>query len=144
MTDIRRVTPDFAVAAQLSVEDVARAAAAGYRTLINNRPEGEVPDQPSEAEIGAEAARQGLRFVSIPFAGPPPPGAVAATAELLEETPEATLAYCRSGRRSILAWAMAQALRGAMRPEEIIKAAAGAGYDLEGVREALEGLSPQP
>ena len=142
MTDFQRVTPDFAVAGQLDPGDFARAAAAGFKTVVNNRPEGE-PGQPSEAEVKAAAAAAGLVYRAVPFAGPPPPGAVAATAELLEEAPGPVLAYCRTGRRSITAWAMAQALSGERRPNEIIALAAKAGYDLEGARGALETLAPK-
>jgi uncharacterized protein (TIGR01244 family) len=61
---------------------------------------------------------------------------------LLERAPGPVLAYCYSGGRSITAWAMAQALRGAMRPGEIVAVAAKAGYDLSKVRTALEALAP--
>ncbi len=143
MTEFQRVTPDFAVAGQLEPGDFARAAAAGFKTVVNNRQEREAPDQPTEAEARAAATAAGLAFRSLPFAGPPPPGVVAATAELLEEAEAPVLAYCRTGRRSITAWAMAQALAGERRPNEIIALAAKAGYDLEGARGALETLAPK-
>ncbi|OZB14271.1 MAG: TIGR01244 family protein, partial [Hyphomonas sp. 34-62-18] len=41
MADIRRVTPDFAVAPQISEADVEEIAAAGFKTIIANRPDGE-------------------------------------------------------------------------------------------------------
>jgi uncharacterized protein (TIGR01244 family) len=144
VTDFLHVSPDFAVAAQLAVSDVAQAASQGYRTIVCNRPDGEEVGQPPMAEIEAAAVRQGLRFVALPFSGPPPPGAVAATAELLDGSPGRLLAYCRTGRRSIMAWALAQALRGAMTAEEVIQATAAAGYDLRGAREALVALAQKP
>jgi sulfide:quinone oxidoreductase len=143
MTEFKRVTTDFAVAAQLTQADVGRAAAEGYKTILNNRPEGEVPGQPRDAEIRAAAKAAGLSYRAIQFQGPPPPGAVAAMAALLEEAPAPVLAYCRSGRRSIMAWAMAQALAGDRRPDEIIALATKAGYDLAGARGALETLAPK-
>lgn len=143
MTEFRRVTPDFAVAAQLGPDDLARAAAEGFKTLVNNRPEGEGADQPKEAEIRAAAQAAGLDYRAIPFAGSPPPGAVAATAELLETATGPVLAYCRTGTRSIMAWAMAQALAGVKSPDELVALAAKAGYDLTGTRAALEVLAPQ-
>ena len=143
MTDFRTVTPDFAVAPQLEIADFARAAAAGFKVIIKNRPEGEQPGQPSDAEMKAAAQAAGLQFHTLPYAGgPPPPGVVAETATLLEQAPGPVLAYCRSGTRSITAWAMAQALQGARAPDEIIALAAKAGYDLAGVRGVLEQLSP--
>ena len=145
MTEFQRVTADFAVASQLELGDFARAAAAGFRTVVNNRQEGEDPSQPTEAEARAAAQAAGLSFRSVPIApgAPPSPGVVAATAELLEEAPGPVLAYCRTGRRSITAWALAQALSGEMPPNEIIALAAKAGYDLEGARGALETLAPK-
>ncbi|WP_395644484.1 TIGR01244 family sulfur transferase [Terricaulis sp.] len=143
MAEILRVTPQFAVAGQLAPADLARAAAEGYRTVIKNRPEKEEPGQPSDAEMKAAAEAAGLVWRDLPFAGlPPPPGVVAETATLLEEVPGPVLAYCRTGRRSIMAWAMAQALSGNHSPDEIIALAKQAGYDIAGAREALIGLAP--
>ena len=121
MSEFKRVTPDFAVAAQLGTEDVARAAAEGYRTIIVNRPDGESPGQPSASEIRAAAEAAGLVFRAIPFSGlPPAPAVVMETAQALDEANGPVLAYCRSGTRSITAWALAQALSGRHTPDEII------------------------
>ncbi len=56
------------------------------------------------------------------------------TARLLEAAEGPVLAYCKSGTRSILAWAMAQTASGTLRPDEALAMAAKAGYDLSGVR----------
>jgi sulfide:quinone oxidoreductase len=143
MTEFREVIPDFSVAGQLSVEDIRRAAGNGFKTIVNNRPDGEAPDQPRANEIRAAAEAAGMTYRELPFTGPPPPGVVAETAALLEEAPGPILAFCASGRRSMGAWAMAQALAGARRPDEIIALAAKAGYDLSGARGALETLAPR-
>lgn len=143
MTEFRSVTPEFAAAGQLTPADVARAAERGFRSIVNNRPEGESADQISGGEIAAAAAAHGLAYRAVPFTGPPPPGAVAAMAEALAELPGPVLAYCRSGLRSVMAWAMAQALDGVLRPDEIIAKAAQAGYDLRGARGAFESLAPK-
>jgi uncharacterized protein (TIGR01244 family) len=143
MTDYKRVTPDFAVAGQLEPGDIAGAATDGFTVVVVNRPDGEDPGQPSEAEMKAAAEAAGLRFVSLPYTGRTPPGVVAETAALLDETKGPVLAYCRTGKRSIMAWALAQALAGAKRPDEIIALAAQAGYDLEGARGALDTLAPK-
>jgi uncharacterized protein (TIGR01244 family) len=144
MTEFHRVTPQFATAGQLLPSDFARAAAEGFRTVIVNRPENEEPGQPSLAEMRAAAQAAGLSFHAIPFSGlPPPPKAVGETADLLDSAEGPVLAYCRTGKRSIMAWAMAQALTAGHRPDEIIALAAKAGYDLEGARGALETLAPK-
>ena len=166
MTEFRQVTPDFAVCAQPAPAEFARAAAAGFATIVNNRPDGEDLDQPPDAQARAAAeavgldyralpfqglppqARAaaeavGLDYRALPFQGLPPPSIVAATATLLEQAKRPILAYCRSGKRSIMAWAMAEALGGARRPDEIVAMAAKAGYDLSGVRGTLDALAPK-
>jgi uncharacterized protein (TIGR01244 family) len=125
MAEIRQVTADFAVAPQLELEDFAELAAQGYRHIINNRPDGEAPDQPTAAEAEAAAKAAGLTYVHAPFVGQPTADAVKAVMRLNTRT----LAYCRSGTRSVTAWAMAQASEGE-KVEDIVEAAAGAGYNL--------------
>ena len=144
MSEFKRVTPDFAVAGQLGTADIARAADEGFRTIISNRPDGEAPGQPSASEIKTAAEAAGLTFRHIPFSGvPPAPAVVMETAEALDEANSPVLAYCRSGARSITAWALAQALAGSHTPDEIIALAQKAGYDLTGARGALETLAPK-
>ena len=142
MSEFRRVTATFSVAPQLALEDFARAAASGFRTVINNRLDGEQPGQPTSAQAAAAAKAAGLDYVALPFTGAPAPAIVAETAALLERAQEPVLAYCRTGTRSVTAWALAQALSGANTPEEIIALAADAGYDLSGARGALRQLAP--
>jgi uncharacterized protein (TIGR01244 family) len=125
MADIRRVTEQFAVAPQLELDDFAEAAALGFTHIINNRPDGEGPDQPASAEAEAAAKAAGLTYAYAPFVGPPTAEAVKAVITAKGKT----LAYCRSGTRSVTAWALAQASNSA-NADEIIQAAANAGYNL--------------
>jgi sulfide:quinone oxidoreductase len=138
----KTVTDQFSVAPQLSAPDIARAAAAGYRTLVCNRPDGEAPGQLTMAEAATAAAAAGMAFHALAFAGPPPPAAVDAFAHLLDGAKGPVLAYCRSGTRSITVWALAQALAGARTPEDLLALTRAAGYDLGALREALKGLYP--
>jgi uncharacterized protein (TIGR01244 family) len=127
MADIRQVTDRFAVAPQIALEDFAALASAGYRHVINNRPDGESPDQPGSAQMEAAARAAGLTYVHAPFVGQPTLEAVKAAGAA--DGKGKTLAFCRSGTRSVTAWAIAQAGFG----EEaayIIEAAAEAGYNL--------------
>ena len=133
MSDFRRVTDDFSTSPQISVADVAEAARQGFRTIINNRPDGEDPAQPSAAEIGAAAKAAGLAYHHIPVRGSPTPEQVEATRAVLQETPEPVLAFCRSGTRSIITWSLSQATSGAISRSELVGLARGAGYDLTGV-----------
>lgn len=144
MTDFHHVTPNFAVAGQLTDVDFVRAAAAGFQAVVNNRPDGEAPDQTPGASARAAAEAAGLTYHALPFKGVPGPAIVAEMTALLEANrARAVLAYCRTGTRSITAWAMSQALSGARGVDEVIALAAGAGYDLSGTRGALERLSPR-
>lgn len=140
MAEFRIVSPDFAVAPQFAREDFAAAAEAGFRTIINNRPDGETPGQLSSAEAEAAALAAGLAYKALPFTGAPPPNVVAETAELLETARGPVLAYCRTGTRSVTAWAFARALMDGT-PDEILGGAARAGYDLERLRPILEEMA---
>lgn len=111
--DYRPLTPDFAVAGQITPEQIAEIKAAGYRSVICNRPDGEQPGQPSAASVRAAAEAVGLAFRHIPVSGGIfPPDAVAATAAALEELEGPIFAYCRSGARSTTLYTMARRAAG--------------------------------
>jgi uncharacterized protein (TIGR01244 family) len=133
MTDFRKVTDDFSVAPQIALDDVARAKAEGFVLLINNRPDGESPDQPDSAEFEAAARAAGLGYAHIPVRGGPTQEQVEAEQKLLAETQGPVLAWCRSGTRSITTWTIGEAMAGMRSRQELIQLAAGAGYDLSGL-----------
>ncbi len=136
MLDIRKVTDSFAVAPQISPGDVEAIAEAGYKTLVANRPDGEGgTDQPRMGPIRAKAESLGITFVALPFSGAPTPEVIERTSAILSEAPSPILAYCRTGTRSITAWALVHGGQGMA--DEIVAAAAGAGYDLSGISELL-------
>jgi uncharacterized protein (TIGR01244 family) len=133
MADIRKVTDDFAVAPQIAPEDMAPAAKAGFVLVINNRPDGEVPDQPASAAMAAAATAAGLTYVHIPVRGGPTPDQVEAVAEAVAGAKGPVLAFCRSGTRSIITWSLGQAASGSRPRDELVRLGADAGYDLSGV-----------
>lgn len=133
MTDFRYVTDQLSVSPQISVADVAEAARLGFKTLINNRPDGEDPTQPASAEIEAAAKAAGLTYVHIPVRGGPTPDQVAEQRSFLASAPAPVLAFCRSGTRSIVTWSLGEAMSGARPRQELVKLGADAGYDLSGV-----------
>jgi uncharacterized protein (TIGR01244 family) len=132
MSDFRRVTDDFSTAPQISVDDVEEAARQGFKTLINNRPDGEDPTQPSSQEMEAAARQAGLAYFHIPVRGGPTGEQVETTQKVLEGAAKPVLAFCRSGTRSIVTWSLAQAMSGAKARDELIELGRGAGYDLSG------------
>ncbi|KAF0184637.1 MAG: hypothetical protein FD124_1928 [Alphaproteobacteria bacterium] len=140
MPDFRRVTDDFYVAPQIEEADVRAAAAAGFRTLVNNRPDGEQPGQLPSIASERASVEAGLDFRAIPVSGDSTPQAVAAMQAVLQDAPRPVLAYCRSGTRSVKLWAMASVKSGAVSPEAAIEAARGAGYDLGPMAATLRAL----
>jgi len=136
MSDIRKVTETFSVTPQLQVSDLVGVKLAGFKTIICNRPDDEGgPDQPSIAEMQKEAESLGLSFLALPFAGMPSAEIAGQQGALIEAANAPVLAYCRSGTRSITAWALSQAGQG--QSEHIIAAGAEAGYDLSGLASYL-------
>jgi uncharacterized protein (TIGR01244 family) len=133
MSDFRRVTDDFTTAPQISVADVAEAARQGFKTIINNRPDGEAPGQPTSAEMEAAARSAGLAYHHIPVTGGPTPAQVEQTQALLAEAEAPVLAFCRSGTRSIVTWSLSQAQSGEKSRSELVALGRDAGYDLSGV-----------
>jgi sulfide:quinone oxidoreductase len=106
---ITEITPDYSVAPQIGVDDVAEIAARGFRAIMCNRPDGESPDQPPEAAIRAAAERLGLAFASVPvISGAIVPEDVEDFKAALAELPGPVLAYCRSGARCRHLWLLAQ------------------------------------
>jgi uncharacterized protein (TIGR01244 family) len=130
MADFRRVTDDYSVAPQIAPEDLAVAKEQGFSLIINNRPDGEVPGQPSNAVMEAAARAEGLDYLYNPVRGAPGPEQVQAQAEAIEKTEGPVLAFCRSGTRSIITWALGQEAAGIRDRAELISLGAGAGYDL--------------
>ena len=129
------------VAPQIGLPEVAHAASQGISLIINNRPEGESADQTPGAEIAAAAKAVGIAYVAIPVshAGFSEPQ-VAAMSAALAGASGPVLAYCRSGTRSTLLWALAQASGGA-KPDELALTAARAGYDISPVRQLVDMLA---
>ena len=132
MADIRKVTEAFSVAPQLAPGDLAEAARAGFTLVINNRPDGEVPGQPTNAQMADAARAAGMDYVFVPVVGGPTLLQVEAVAEAVAAATGPVLAFCRSGTRSIVTWSIGQARAGAPR-DELARLGADAGYDLSGV-----------
>ena len=133
MTEFRRVTDQLSVSPQISLEDLPRAAALGFTLVINNRPDGEDPAQPSSAQVEAAAKAAGLAYAYIPVRGAPTPDQVTTERSILENHEGPVLAFCRSGTRSIITWSLGEAMDGARSREELVTLGQQAGYDLNGV-----------
>lgn len=133
MSQFRRVTDQVSVSPQISLDDVADAARQGFRLIINNRPDDEEPGQPPSREFEAAAAAAGLAYVHIPVRGGPTREQVETQRQVIVEADGPVLAFCRSGTRSIVTWAVGEAMSGARPRDELVQLGRGAGYDLSGV-----------
>ncbi|MES2342906.1 MAG: TIGR01244 family sulfur transferase [Pseudomonadota bacterium] len=133
MTEFRRVTDQLSVSPQITLDDLPRIAAMGFKLVINNRPDGEDPAQPSSAAVEAAAKAAGLAYAYVPVRGGPTQEQVAQERSILENSEGPVLAFCRSGTRSIITWSLGEALDGARSRDELVKLGEQAGYDLTGV-----------
>ncbi len=137
----RQLNDHVFVSPQIGLPEVAEAAAQGVVMIINNRPEDESDDQTSGPEIEAAARAAGMGYSAIPVTHAGwSEGQVRAMATALAEANGPVLAYCRSGTRSALLWALAEASIGKS-PHALTAAAAQAGYDLGPIRALMDMLS---
>jgi sulfide:quinone oxidoreductase len=134
---------DVFVAPQLSEADFAAVAAAGFRAVVNNRPDGEASDQLPNALAEEAAERLGLSFRHQPVANlnVTDDDVVDDFAALLDDLPRPVLFYCRTGTRCSILWAQAAAAR--LGVDATLETVANAGYDLEAMREDLEERAEQ-
>jgi uncharacterized protein (TIGR01244 family) len=134
----RKLTDNIFVAPQIGTEAILAAKEMGVTLVINNRPEDESADQTSGPDIEAAATEAGMDYIAIPvthsgFAE----WQVTAMADALDKADGKVLAYCRSGTRSTLLWALARASRGD-HPAVLAEQAADAGYDLTPVTAMMD------
>ena len=99
--ELKKVSPRFFVSGQLSVADVTSAAAQGIRSIVNNRPDGEEPTQPTSAELKRTAEALGLEYVALPIQRNKMTDAhIEAFDKLSRQMAKPILLFCRSGARS--------------------------------------------
>ncbi|SFI88690.1 TIGR01244 family sulfur transferase [Celeribacter neptunius] len=136
--EFNKINDAITASDQITPEDIAVIKEKGFKTLICNRPDMEVADSLS-SDVMAEAARAaGLNFVYLPIMpGQFTPDLIEETTRALAELEGPVFAYCRSGTRSTTAWALSR--KGLMEADEVIGQAAGAGYDMTGLRPYLAG-----
>src|SRR5690554_4238863 len=129
MTQPKRLSDRLSVTPQIDPADMQELAAAGFRSVISNRPDGEEPDQPDWTTIERAARDAGMDARHIPVT----PSAItdedaARFRAALEELPKPIVGFCRTGARSTSLWALSNA---GQRPvDDLISTAADAGYDI--------------
>ena len=135
--DIRALTDAYAVSPQIEVEDLAAIKAAGFTTVIDNRPDGEIPGDLAGHRMAEAAQAIGLTFVINPLMpGSFTPENIKVQAQACEGATGPVFAYCASGNRCSVIWAMMNA--GKMPVNDLIAAPARFGYRLDQFRPMLE------
>jgi uncharacterized protein (TIGR01244 family) len=131
-----RLIDSYFVAPQVEVEDIKEIADAGFVKIICNRPDEEVPSYLHANIIKMAANAAGIEFEALPLTQfTMTPENIAKQFEMVECGKGPVLAYCASGTRCTIAWALFQA--GKMDADDIIKIAMKAGYNIRGMRSAL-------
>ena len=137
--EIRQLSPDYAVSPQIDPTDVSAIKAAGFTTIICNRPDVEIPPSHHAEVVGALAEAAGLNFVVIPVTHQ------GLNAEIvnqqrtaIDESDGPVFAYCASGTRCSIVWALGQGQF--QTADDILTATTAAGYDLGGLRPQLDAL----
>ena len=138
--DPRQLTPTYSVSPQISVEDMPAIAAAGFTMVICNRPDTEVPPSHQAATIGAAAREAGLDFEVLELTHQTmTPENIERQRDIIAASSGPVLAYCASGTRCSVIWALGQA--GQMDTDDILRTTAAAGYQLDQLRPALDAAS---
>ncbi|MBB3994723.1 uncharacterized protein (TIGR01244 family) [Sulfitobacter undariae] len=139
--DIRQITPTYYVAPQLSPELMTAYKEAGITRILCNRPDEEVPPTHAAAAMQSAAEAAGLEFVAQPLTHATlNEETVARNRQIGADQDGVTLAYCASGTRSCIAWALGQA--GEQSADAILAAAQAGGYNLDNLRPYLEQHAP--
>ncbi|NII10931.1 TIGR01244 family sulfur transferase [Oleiagrimonas sp. C23AA] len=138
--DMHALDDRLSVSGQITASDMATLRQKGFVAVINNRPDGESPDQPSAAQLAEAAKAQGLTYHYIPVV-PQAWGAqeVAAFAKALADANGPVFAFCRSGMRSSTMWAMQSDKPAA----QVLAQARAAGYDLSPIEPMLHQKEPR-
>lgn len=141
---LQHIDERVSVSGQLDPEDMKEIAAAGYATVVNNRPDGEAMfGQPATAALRQAAEAAGMVFLDLPFSGPQAtPAQVRALADVLATGNGKVAAFCKSGMRSTLLWGAASLANG--HPlEEVLSGARRAGHNLDPAAELMTSLAAQ-
>ena len=140
--EIRPITPLYAVSPQITVEDVPAIADAGFVKVICNRPNQEVPLHQQSDTIGQAVRDAGMEYEVLELTHQTmTPENVARQRDLAESCSGPVLAYCASGTRCSVIWALAQCDR--LSTDDILEATSNAGYVLENLRPALDQMREQ-
>lgn len=135
--EFKTISDTVTVSPQISARDVPAVAAAGFRSILCNRPDGESAGQPEFGEIEAAARAAGLQIRFQPVvSGKVTDQDSADFKAAIAALPKPVFAYCRTGTRCAVLWSLSQA--GQLSVDEILQATQAAGYDLAALAPRLD------
>lgn len=138
--DIRQLSPAYSVSPQITALDLPEIRAAGFATLICNRPDPEIPPSVQAQAIRRAAEAEGLTFVeNAVLPGGLTPDVLRNQAEAIASASGPVLAYCASGNRSAIVWGLLQAPE--MGVDAVLSATSAVGYDHGPMRPMFEAAS---
>ena len=136
---MRPLTDDIFVGGQVMPADMDDLAARGIKTIINNRPAGEMPGQPGSDELATAAEQAGINYVFLPMAGGISLDLIEGSHAAYTDLPRPALAFCASGMRSVALWCFASVKESGV--DFVLETAASAGYNLAHMKGVLEGYA---
>jgi sulfide:quinone oxidoreductase len=141
--EINKLTENLSVSPQITAADIDGIAAQGFKTILCNRPDGEADDQPDYASLEAAAIDSGVNLIYQPVS---PKMAtsdnVVDFANTVNNADAPILAYCRTGTRCTILWALGESANG-VAIEDIVATAAKAGYDLSKQAQYIASAAPR-
>ena len=136
--DVKKLSDKISVASQIQLSDMEALAKAGFSMIISNRPDGEEGGQPTFSEIKEAAEKAGMGAIHVPVvSGNLQADDPAKMGAALDKSEGSVLAFCRSGTRSSMLWALDQGARG-VSSDEVLTATSAAGYDLSGLAQTID------
>jgi uncharacterized protein (TIGR01244 family) len=145
LTQMNKIDDKLLVAGQLQTSDFHVAAEQGVTDIINNRPDGEEPNQLDSHFARALAEQMGMKYHYLPMHNgkPLPDNIIEDFASIVVNAEGLVLAHCRSGTRTSFLWAMGKVAEGRVTADEAVEAARGAGINLTSARTMLEQAEPE-
>ncbi|KAE8236942.1 hypothetical protein A4X03_0g9272, partial [Tilletia caries] len=127
---VTSVSEKLSVSSQPSVEDIRSLRANGFKTLINNRPDGEEPGQPGTEAEAQEAKHCNLSYAFIPVTGATITEAdVRAFQRAIDESEGPVFAHCKTGTRSLNLYVIGEVLDGRLRADQVMDFGRERGFD---------------
>jgi sulfide:quinone oxidoreductase len=132
-----KLSAKLSIGPEPTADDLAALAAAGFRSVINNRTDKEDELRLNSDQMALAVEAQSMGYAHIPVVGKNPLERDAqAFEDALEEMPGPIYAYCKTGGRSAALWALASVVDADI--GELIAKCAAAGHDISGLKAKME------